>query len=570
MAGRHTQKDVLVIGSGAGALTSAVVAAHYNAEVLVVEKSGCYGGVSAMSGGGIWIPNSQNAHRIGAADSAEDAYLYMKTVIGDEVSDKRIRAFIQSAPAMLEFLQKHSHVRYEAFPYPDYYTDQPGAKKGYRTQAPKVFQGKKLGAALYQIQPQAPGSLVQGRFSLTFAEARQFLTQQPGWRLALLKVLLIYMLDIPGRLKGKLARRLTQGHALVGSLYLSLKEKGGEVWLNAPMISLIHENGKVLGANIQRDGRLCTVLAKRGVILAAGGFEHNNALRNKFLPLPTTSDWSASQENNRGDAHEACKDLDAAFDLMSQAWWVPVVHVPGRSRPQPIFIERSLPGQVIVNAKGLRFANEAGPYLENGYAMYQQGSVPSWVVFDARFRRQYPFGPLPPGWAMPDKMLPKKVKKMLLRADSINALAKAAGINAEGLAQTVARNNCFAASGIDKDFNRGQVFYDRYYGDARNKPNPCIAPITQAPFYAMPLYPGDIGTKGGLLTDENARVLTNSGALILNLYAIGNTSASVMGSKYPGAGATLGPAMTFGYVAALDALGINNSSKDSPCVSKNT
>lgn len=558
MTTEQVQTEVLVIGSGAGALTSAVTAAHHKAKVLVVEKSQYYGGTSAMSGGGLWIPNSENAKRLGIEDSFQETYQYMKTVIGDAVSDERIRAFITAAPAMLEFLQNHSHVQYEAFPYPDYYTEQPGAKEGYRTQAPKIFKGKKLGADLYKIRPQALGSLVQGRFSLTFSEARRFLTQEPGWRLTLLKVLLAYMLDIPGRLKGKLARRLTLGHALIGSLYLSLKEKGGELWLNAPMVSLIHQNGKVTGANIRKDRQTIAVTATRGVILAAGGFEHNASLRAESLPQPTTPDWSVSQECNTGDAHQACQPLDAAFDLMEEAWWIPVVNVPGWPRPQGIFAERSLPGLVIVNTKGLRFANEAAPYLESGKAMYEANSVPSWVVFDARFRHKYPFGPLGPGWATPDKRVPKKVKEVLIRADTLADLARCAGIDAAGLADTIARNNRFAESGIDEDFNRGKVFYDRYYGDSKNKPNPCIAAIGLPPFYALPLYPGDIGTKGGLLTDEYARVLTNSGAVIGQLYAIGNTSASVMGSKYLGAGATLGPAMAFGYVAALHALGINH------------
>lgn len=554
------ETDLLVIGSGAGALTTAVTAAHYGANVLVVEKSALYGGTSAMSGGGIWIPNSNNAKRVNAEDSPEDAYLYMKTIIGDEVSDQRIRTFIQTAPKMLEFLQNNSHMQYEAFPYPDYYSEIQGAKNGYRTQSPKVFRGSKLGKDLYKIRPQPPGSMAQGRFSLTFKEARKFLTQEPGWRLALLKVLAVYMLDIPGRLKGKLSRRLTQGHALVGSLYLSLKEKGGECWLNAPMISLIYENGKVAGAHIKQDGETIIVTAKLGVVLAAGGFEHNQVLREKSLPNPTTADWSVSQENNTGDAHAAAIELGAAVDLMEHAWWIPVVSVPGWPRPMGIFVERSLPGLVIVNTNGLRFANEALPYLESGRAMYESDSIPSWVVFDGRFRKKYPFGPLGPGWAMPDTMIPQKVRDILVCADTISALADATGIDVNGLTQTIERNNSFAVTGIDEDFNRGDSFYDRYYGDAHNKPNPCIAPIDKPPFYAIRLYPGDIGTKGGLLTDECARVLHTSGDTIDNLYAIGNTSASVMGSKYPGAGATLGSAMTFGYIAALTALGVNEHS----------
>ena len=220
-----------------------------------------------------------------------------------------------------------------------------------------------------------------------------------------------------------------------------------------------------------------------------------------------------------------------------------------------IFAERSLPGLVIVNKKGKRFANEALPYLESGHAMYEADSVPSWVVFDASFRKKYPFGPLGPGWATPDKFLPKKVKDLLVKADTIDALAEQAGLDRGGLSDTIRRNNEFAQSGVDTDFGRGDSYYDKYYGDSSNKPNPCIAKIEQPPYYALPLYPGDIGTKGGLLTDEHARVLTENDEPIPGLYAVGNTSASVMGDKYLGAGATLGPAMAFAYLAARHMLG---------------
>ena len=236
----EVETDFLVVGTGAGGLVSAVTAAHYGAKVLVIEKDAEYGGTSAMSGGGVWIPNSKNAKKVGAQDSAEEAYLYMKSMIGDEVSDERIRAYVKHAPEMFDFMQDNSHLSYEAMSYPDYYTEKPGAKEGFRTQAPKIFKGRKLGADLYKIRRQALGSLVQGKFSLTIKEARLFLVQDSGWRFTLFKVLMSYLLDIPGRLKGKLARRMTQGHALVGSLYLSLKEKGGEVWLSSPLLYRLH------------------------------------------------------------------------------------------------------------------------------------------------------------------------------------------------------------------------------------------------------------------------------------------------------------------------------------------
>lgn len=545
------QVDVLVVGSGAGALTAAFTAADNGAKVLVVEKAARFGGTSAMSGGGVWIPNSSNAKKLGQEDSAEEALLYMQSMIGEQVAPARMKTYIKSAAEMLDYLQSKSHLRLEAYPYPDYYSDAPGAKKGYRTQAPKIFKGAKLGDDLYKMVPQAPGSLVQGKFSLTFKEARIFLTQDKGWRKTLFKMLFAYYADIPGRLKGKLSRRLTQGHSLVGSLYLSVREQGTEVWLKSPMKSLLHQDNKVVGAMVERDGELTEVRAKH-VILAAGGFEHNEKLRSEKLPEPTKTDWSVSQNNNTGDAIIAAQELRAATSLMEHAWWIPVVKVPGW-RAIGIFAERSLPGLVIVNKKGQRFGNEADPYLESGYSMYASDSIPSWVIFDARFRKKYPFGPLGPGWATPDKFINKKVKSIWAKADSIAELAAQLNIDAEGLQNTIERNNTFAESGIDEDFGRGSSYYDRYYGDHHNEPNPCIAPIVEAPFYALPLHPGDIGTKGGLVTNDDAQVLDDAGNVIAGLYACGNTSSAVMGDKYLGAGATLGPAMTFGYLAALHA-----------------
>lgn len=559
MTASPIEVDLLVVGSGAGGLTAAITAAHEGAKVLVVEKSDHFGGTSAMSGGGIWIPNSSNARRDKTddipEDSAEDALTYMKAMIGDQVDEARMCAFVESAPVMLDFLQDHARLDYEAIPYPDYYPEQPGARRGYRTQGPKVFRGALLGDDLYRMRGQPRGSLVQGRFTVTISEARKFLTQQPGWRRQLIKIVLAYYLDIPGRIKGKRSRRLTQGHALVGSLYVSLKDKGGELWLQAPMTGLISENGVVTGATVERDGQPVTVHARSGVVLAAGGFEHNASLREQSLPSPTTPDWSVSQEGNTGDGIAAGTEQGARTDLMEHAWWIPVVRVPGWPRPMGIFAERALPGLVIVDSSGRRFANEALPYLEAGRSLYDACEVPAWVVFGGEFRKKYPFGPLAPGWATPDSRLPRKVREIMKKADSIESLAEKTGVDPAGLADTIERNNRFSKSGVDEDFQRGASYYDQYYGDASHQPNPCIGSISEGPYYALPLHPGDIGTKGGLLTNAHGQVVGENNAPIPGLYACGNTAASVMGDKYLGAGATLGPAMTFGYLAARHALG---------------
>lgn len=548
--------DLLVIGSGAGALTSAVAASVEGVkEVLVVEKSEQYGGTSAMSGGGIWIPNSHYARAEGVDDSAEEALKYLNAVIGDEVSEERKRTFVEKASEMLEYMAKNSHLKYETVPYSDYYPEKPGGKEGHRTHQPIPMHAGKLGKHFPTLRNPPSQVLVAGKLTMTMKEGRAFLTQAKGWMFTAMMMALKYYLDIPGRMQGKRSRRLTMGNALIGQLRWSMLDRGIDLWLESPMVKLIEENGEVTGAVVSREGKELKIKARKGVVIGSGGFEHNQEMREQHLPQPTSADWSGSQINNTGDGILAAQSVGAATEMMEHAWWAPSVRIPGWDRPYVIFAERSLPGLVIVNKKGKRFANEAAPYLESGLAFYQANSedaptVPSYVVFDATFRRKFPFGPIPPGYSMPDKMISKRIWNVLVKADTIDELAEKIGVDKDGLQETVKRNNEFAKTGVDLDFHRGESYYDRYYGDANTKPNPCIAAIDEGPYYALPIHPGDIGTKGGMQTDVNARVLNDEGQPIPGLYAVGNCAASVMGSKYPGAGATLGPAMTFGYLAA--------------------
>ncbi|MCG8669139.1 MAG: FAD-binding protein [Pseudomonadales bacterium] len=548
--------DVLVVGSGAGALTAALVAKHEGAkEVLVAEKSDRYGGTSSMSGGGIWIPNSHYARAEGVNDSADEALKYMKSVIGSEVSEERMRTYVEKASEMLEYMAKKTRLVYETVPYSDYYPEKPGGKEGHRTHQPAPMSARHLGKDFPALREQPPQVLVAGKFTMTMKEGRMFLTQAKGWMWVAVLMALRYYLDIPGRMKGKRSRRLTMGNALMGRLRWSMKDKGMDLWLNSPFKELIEEDGVVTGAVIEKDGKEIKVRAKKGVVIGVGGFEHNQAMREKYLPQPTNPEWSGSQINNTGDGHLAGEKVGAQFEQMNHAWWAPSVKIPGWDRPFVIFAERSLPGLVIVNKKGKRFQNEAAPYLESGLAFYEAQSeenpdIPGYVVFDAVFRKKFPFGPIAPGYSMPDSALSKRIWSVLQKADTIEELAEKVGIDKDGLLETVKRNNEFAKTGVDTDFHRGESYYDRYYGDQGTKPNPCIAPISEGPYYALPIYPGDIGTKGGMLTDINGQVVSKDGNVIPGLYAIGNTASSVMGSKYPGAGATLGPAMTFGYLAA--------------------
>ena len=552
--------DVVVVGSGAGAMTAAITAADQRLTVLMIEKAAQYGGTSALSGGGIWIPDNHYFKAIGGKDSYEQAMTYLKASVGDRVDQSRLHAYLTHAPAMIRYLEERTQVHYTvADKYPDYYPDLPGALKGGRTLDPELFDTSVLGDELENLREASPTTLLMGRIAWTARHAHKAMAKTPGWRLLLLWLMLRYKLDFAWRKKTRRDRRTALGNALVASLRASMLDRNIPLWLNTDFRELIEEDGKVVGVVVERDGQLQRIRALRGVILGAGGFEQNQALRERYLPQPNNHEWSATPKgNNTGAALEAGQKLGAATDLLDWAWWAPTLQVPGEAQSRGVFAERAFPGAIVVNGLGRRFVNEASPYLEFVDAMYRDNavsggrSVPSWVVFDSKFRFNYAMGPLMPAQIMPDSRLRKGwLGSVYWKADSLAELAGQIGVDAAGLEDTAQRINRFAQSGVDEDFGRGGNVFDRYYGDSNVKPNPCLAPLAKGPFYAMRMNAGDIGTKGGLLTNAQAQVLREEdGAPIPGLYAIGNTSASVMGTRYPGAGATLGPALTFGYIAA--------------------
>jgi len=558
-----TEVDLIVVGSGAGALLAAVRAADEDLTVLVVEKTGLIGGTSATSGGGIWIPDNHDMARHGLRDSIELAFRYVKACTRGLASDERVLAYVETAKQMARYLGDIG-VPYRCMPrYADYYPEVEGALPGGRTMDPADFDAARLDReGLAQLRPTNPGQLLLGRIAIDSFEARRLIAREPGARWLVLRILLRYALDWPWRLKTRRDRRLTGGQALVGGLLAALRLRRLPVWTNAPLQSLTTDRGRVTGIVVRRDGAPVSVRARKGVLLAAGGFERNQALRERHLPQPTQAAWTATPVGcNTGDGIEAGAQAGGALHLMAHSWGVPTLAVPGEEKQRGVFVERSMPGCLVVNTRGERFVDESCPYPEFQQAMYAEharsgGAVPAWIVFDAEFRRKYPMGPLLPGEALPDRKLPPQWRGTLYwREDTLAGLARSIVVDAQGLATSVARMNEFARTGRDLDFGRGGNVFDRYYGDDSVRPNPNLAPISVGPFYAMKLYPGDIGTKGGLLTDCDARVLDAQGQPIEGLYCTGNNSASVMGPSYPGAGSTLGPALTFAYRAVAHMAG---------------
>ena len=555
----QTDWDVIVVGSGAGAMTSAAIAADRGLSVLVVEKSDKFGGTSAISGGGIWIPNNHYFAAKGGKDSYDKALQYIMTAGGGRADETKVRAYLDHAPAMIKYLEDKSRVRYAvAEKYPDYYQHVPGSLPGGRSLDPELFDTSVLGDELENLRRPSPSTLLMGKISWTARDAHIAMARESGWRFKILWMMLRYKLDFKWRRKSKFDRRAGLGSSLVCALRASLQDRKVPLWLRTDFRDLVLTDGRVTGIKVVREGRELTLNARRGVIIGAGGFEQNQALREKYLPQPTKTAWSATPPgNNTGAALEAGMAAGAATDLLEWAWWSPTIPVVGEEKPRGIFAERAFPGSIVVNGLGKRFCNEAQGYLEFGDAMYKDReatggkNVPAWCIFDAHFRFNYAMGPLMPGQIMPDSRLRKEWRNSVYwKADTLEELARQIDVDPAGLATTVKTVNEYARTGEDKDFGRGGNVFDRYYGDVNVKPNPCLAPIQKGPFYAMRMDAGDIGTKGGLLTDAHARVVRPDGSPIEGLYAIGNTSASVMGIAYPGAGATIGPAMTFGYIAA--------------------
>jgi 3-oxosteroid 1-dehydrogenase len=553
--------DVVVMGSGGAGQCAALRAADLGLDVLILEKGATWGGSTAMSGGAIWMPNNRSARRKGIDDSEEAGVEYLVGLTKGTVAEERIRTFVREGNRMIDYLAEKSHLTVEALDfYPDYHPEEPGGRAGGRSLDPVAFDGSRLGDEFCTLHEAYPPALVMGKFMMTIPQARSLL--QPGLKpkLEVAKGMLRYASRWRKRRRFGRDPFLSMGQALMGRLRLSLIERNVPLWLACPVESLETEGDRVVGVVARRGGSDVRIQARRGVVVAAGGFERNDEMRKKYQRAPIDAAWTVGNYDNTGDGIRAGADIGAALDveLMREAWWMPATLAPGQRYNSVLMIEKSMPHGMFVNREGKRFVNEAESYNDLVIDMYacdeRDGvSIPAWFLVDGTYRARYNLGPVLPAFVMPDKKLPPSWQPgagWLHRADSIEELARDLGIDPSTLRATVDRFNGFAAAGEDADFRRGDSANDRYYSDPRATPNPSLGALTKAPFYAVPITPSDLGTKAGLMTDLGGRVLDDDGHAISGLYAAGNSTSTVMGTRYAGAGATIAPAMVFGFLAA--------------------
>ena len=538
--------DVVVVGAGGAGMTAALAAARLGLETVLVEKSPWFGGSTARSGGGVWIPGNYALWEAGQADDPAESKRYLEAIVGDVVPRVRRDTFIDRGPEVMDFIKAETPVRFAWVPeYADYHPEQPGGRLRGRSVEPVPMDCRFLGAELERLHPpytKAPANLI-----VTQADFRKIsLGLRTVWGpITMLKVMLSRLVNVA---RGR--KMYAMGNALAIGLRKGLVDAGVPVHYETELTALLIEDGRVVGVQVIQAGRTSAIRARRGVILGSGGFEKNLEMREKYQPQPISVDWTTGSVSNTGGGILAGIAAGAQTDLLDDAWWGPTIPLP--SGPWFCLAERNLPGSIIVNSAGERFMNEALPYVEAVHAIYAGeatgvGHVPAWMVIDQRYRNRYLFAGLSPRQPFPGRWYQHGTVK---KADTLAGLAAEIGVPAQALEATVARFNGFAARGVDEDFHRGESGYDRYYSDPTVKPNPSLHAIDRAPYYAVRIVPGDLGTKGGLVTDERARVLRPDGSVIAGLYAAGNVSSAVMGRTYAGPGATIGPALTFGYLAA--------------------
>lgn len=548
--------DVVVVGAGAGGMAAALTASVGGCSVLLLEKTDRIGGSTAVSGGAVWAPLNAQTEKVGHPDSFEKVWTYLHNTVGDAAPTDVRRAFLDACAQAVEWFERHTEVRLAARTYsPDYYPDREGAAFGGRSLDPLIFDGRQLGPRFKELRDPLPEFMVLGGMMVTMTDAKHLLAVTKSftsWKEGM-KLVLRYALD---RLQGyHRGTRLVLGNALAGRLFKSVLDRGIDYWLNTTVSHLERDAARVVGVTVQKDGRQIRVRARRGVVLATGGFPWSEALRREHYPQPT-GPWSMSPQDNAGGGIALGQQAGATLGNghFSPAFWAPVsiLQRPDGSqlRYPHLVWDRAKPGLMAVNSAGQRFVNESTSYHEFVLGMYRSHKTvptfPAFLVCDAPFMERWGMGLALPGGRPREHLVQAGY---LYRADTLDGLAAQLGIDAAGLKASAERFNHFAETGHDEDFGKGSTEYNRYLGDADHAPNPCLGPLRQGPFYAVKVYAGDIGTALGLRCNTHAQVLDIQGQPVEGLYAVGNDMHSIMGGQYPAPGITLGPALTFGWIA---------------------
>ncbi len=570
MTEKVLQCDVLVVGTGAAGLTAAVSARKGGLDVLIVEKEAVYGGTTATSGGVLWVPGNRHGQAVAAATGVEEtpekARSYLEAEAGNYGEPARIDAYLRYGPAMVDYMEAETEVKFYGMAYPDYHSEHPAASS-VRSLGTVDYQASTMGPHLATLKNQLPQTLFLGLAVGSSVEMKAFMAAGRSFK-AMLQVGKRMLSHFGDLIRYGRSEQMVRGRALIGRLARTAFDLGIPLWLSSPVRTLVPgEGGRVVGAIIDRADGPVRVEARRGVILATGGYANDDARRAATYPAPAgrMEHRSPANDGNTGDGIRMAESVGGAFNghVGQPAAWMPVSYIPGRSGSEgvwPHLVDRQKPGFIMVTQKGRRFGDESAAYTDlvpaliNACAAEGATEASAWMIADARGVRRWGIGyarpfPVPHGHHLRSGYL--------LRADTLAELATKTGIDAAGLEETVQRFNSHAAQGQDPDFGRGQRVYDLYQGDEEQKPNPCLAPLVEGPFYAVRIMASEIGTFAGLKTDACARVLNEAGQPVPGLYAVGNDQASVFGGAYPGAGATLGPAMTFGWIAGRHIAGLH-------------
>jgi 3-oxosteroid 1-dehydrogenase len=548
--------DVVVLGSGVAGLTAALIASLRGLRALVIESSARVGGTSALSSGTVWIPDNPFQRAQGTMDDADAARVYLDALVGERADRSLREAFLVAGPRMLEEVAREAGIRFRVLATsPDYRQELPGAGQGGRPLEPEPFDGRLLGDWFERLRAPIRELTLFGGMMVTRAEAARLVRAYRSVDGLLLggRLVLRYLADRVGHPRGT---RLVLGNALVARLTRALVDRNVVIRTEQRTLRLVKQDGGVQGLVVRgRDGEQ-TIRTLRGVVLAGGGFPASAELRARHLPEPVAQ-YSAACESCTGETLALAQAVGGALGEpgLDNALWFPssiATRADGTTAVYPhIALDRSKPGLVAVDAAGRRFVDEAVSYHEFTRAMYRNHrsvpTIPALLVCDRRFVWKYGLGMIRP---FTPSLRSFVDRGYLFMADSIDALARSVGVDAQGLAQTVALNNVDARTGIDTVFGKGGNAYDRFNGDPGHAPNPCLGPIDKPPFCAVGVYPTPLGTSLGLRTDAHARVLDAAGVAIPGLYACGNDMHSVFGGEYPGPGAQLGLAMTFGWIAA--------------------